>query len=235
MTLNINAPKYLKRYSRILGLPSLIIIIFLFLTVYIVRYAYVNITKDVKDLKTSQKDIEVIENRIKLLKQIANSDLIQADISYIALPDKNPGPWIVSHVRKISEKYGMILEDISFTKIREETEGSNMTSMELDIELKSTSIATNQSFLLDIKKIAPIVTVKEVKIDPGSDKATFKTTAKFNIYWSNLPAELPDLKQPLNNLSDAELKTLSEVSLLSRPIFINLDPNSPKKRDIPFN
>jgi|SRR3989344_9369638 len=234
MNIEFKASFASKRYAKLFALPLVSAVIFTLLALFVVRLGYSKVNTDLKDIKTAKTEKDVLSSKIEILKKIKDSNLIKADLSYIALPDKNPGVWLVYHIRKIAEKYGLTLENISFSNIKE-IETTKLKTTEVEVEIKSTNIEPINNFFVEIIKVAPLVAVKDVEIRTQEDKRTLNATAKVNIYWSDLPGKLPDLTEPLKGLSENELKTLGEVSSLTQPNFINLDPGNTVDRVEPFN
>ena len=110
----------------------------------------------------------------------------------------------------------------------------NLNTMVMDIHLISQDPAKVLNFLMSLPTIAPILTIGEIEMEKGQG-GEWTSGTKISIYWSGLPATLPPIDEPVNDLTSKEKAILNQVSSLTIPTFTILEPTSPKDRLTPFN
>lgn len=229
-----NLPIVGKRYLFSLVLPILIIAVSLFFFRVLYIEAFSRISKYLHELVDARKKQVILEDKVNVLRQVRDSNLIASDISYIALSEKNPTTMLVSHIKTLSEEYGILLKNLNLSDSDTNELEEGVIQAEFEVEISSTDIQTIVNFLNELSKISPLVRLKEADINLENDGKYF-TKTKLLIFWSPLPESLPALTQPIENFSSQELELLGQISKLKTPVFSKLNPQKPLVREIPFN
>ncbi|MCH7641469.1 hypothetical protein IID22_04705 [Patescibacteria group bacterium] len=219
-----------KPNIRTLAVPVFVVVVLLILAFVIGQTGIRQITSKIKELGESRKVENKLEARATVLERVEGVVLGQADVSIIALPEKNPSLLMLTQLSTQAEKH-------SLTLLGKKTRagapaGKGITSGEISFSLKG-DLKEIIEFLKDIKTLAPLSSIDEVSVKLEGGEATVGIL--LSIYWSSFPTELPPITQPITELKQEEQAILDRISVLQKPEFITLTPSSPSEREDPFN
>lgn len=217
---------------KIIALPLIIIVASLLGIGLIANYALPAIQSKQAVIKEAKLTQVALEQRISILKEFQAGILDdKSDVIYTVFPDKNPGAVVLTQMRSIGTEDQVEIQRIEFSP-PETDQNMNKTKMEYD--LVSNDFNSIIRFLGKLQKSAPISTIDEVSMGIIEDKV--KTTLKSSIYWADLPTGLPELTEPIKDLSTEEKVLLNEVFSYRLPEFSTLLPESQAvERVNPFN
>ena len=222
------------RSIKHIGIPVLVILTVFLVSLGLYKEGIPRITTLRKQLSDSRRAQTVLENKISILKEVRDSNLIQVDTVYVALPEKNPAPLVISHIKTISETHGITLRDLDLSKPKVTETANGLNSAELEFDISSKDMTSLINFLLDIRNVSPIINMDEIEI--GAEvEGTFASNVKTFVYWASLPETLPSLTEAIDTLTSEEQQLIGRVSNLKMPVFTKLDPQPPGIREVPFN
>jgi len=225
--------KLLSPDLKVLIIPSLVIVCVVFLFLTLIKMGYPRITTLLSQLEESGKIERTLEERLNVLKEFNTGLSKSSDISFIVLPDKNPGTWTLSQIKELSLSNSLLFTDTEFKKVITASD-SAVRKMDITADFESGSISPVVEFLLGMGEVAPLTTIEEVEIE--RDKEVINSKVKFTIYWAALPTTLPSLTQPLKQLSITDQETLTKIDSYKKPQFTVLPPQPAESLRVnPFN
>ncbi len=225
--------KLLSPDLQVLIIPSFVIVCVLFLSLTLIKIGYPRITTLLSQLEESGKVERTLEERLNVLKEFNTGLSKSSDMSFIVLPDKNPGTWTLSQIKELSLSNSLLFTDTEFKKVITASD-SAVRKMDITADFESGSISAVTEFLLGMGKVAPLTTIEEVEIE--RDKEVVNSKVKFTIYWAALPTTLPSLTQPLKQLSIPDQETLRKLDSYKKPQFTVLSPQPAESLRVnPFN
>ena len=215
---------------RILAFPVLVIVVSISLVIGLAKFGYPRITSLFSELRDAKKSEEMLEERLSILREFRGGAEQSSDITFIVLPDKNPGSWLLSQLKALTPGYAL---KIGSTEVKKKGENEGIKSGQMDIQLESDNFTTVANFLLELDDLAPINTIDEVEIE--SQQGVIGVKLVLNLFWSELPTQLPAISEPLKELSASDQETLRKVLSLKLPIFGRLEPEAPQTQRVnPF-
>lgn len=216
---------------KVLALPVGLIVVLFVLFIYALKTGYSQISTRVNNLRDSEKQEQILEERVEILREIQDGILAQSDISIIAVPNKNPALWVLSQLKNTASENSLTLLN---TRIRNE-DNVDETLKKMNLEFSAEGeILSIMSFVKSVEKFAPVTRVEAISIvntQEGSVTASIGTT----IFWGELPTKIPPLTEPIKRLSAKENELFAVVDKLRRPTFTVLTPIEPSLRETPFN
>lgn len=227
----ITKSKIYNQNIKLIIVPMALLSILVVLFVVLVQNGYRRITSDLNDLENSRKTELLLEQKLESLRTIDPLILDKADVTLIALPERNPSSFFLTHVRRIGNE-----KEVSFTKIKTSSRqrvDDDVKKAEITLEFEASDNDVVIDFLKEIRRVLPIALINKVEIVGAI--GVKNTSATISIFWSDLPTELPPITQPIKALKNEEQVLLSEITSYVNPEFILLDPNDPTDRENPFN
>lgn len=216
---------------KILALPTGTILVVIFLFLGLIQVGYGRITSQLEEYH-SAKDTQVsLNEKLNVLRQVSSS-LPEADTTVIAMPDKNPGAWVVSQVRGVSQENNVTLGSLDITAAKSE---DSFNKLQMSAELLLQDYASLIVLLKDLTNIAPVSTIDEVQVTGATPGGALEGTLKMTFYWSSLPTSLPAIDEAVNELTSQEQDILEKIGELEFPTFTILSPLGPTERQTPFN
>lgn len=219
-----------KPNTRILAVPVTLIIVLSFMALKIGQNGIARITTKIKELREAQRVEHTLDARATLLGREEGVVLGQADLSTVALPEKNPSLLMLNQLSLAAERHAL---DLAGKKVAQGVPtGQGVLSGQVSFVLIG-NLQEIIEFLKEIKTLAPISTIDEVNIKIDGGEA--RVNANLSVYWSSFPRELPPISQPIDKLSQEEQSLINRISQLLKPEFVTLPPSAPVEREDPFN
>jgi hypothetical protein len=216
-------------------MPVLAIVVAVVLSVIVVKEAYIRISQQSTELKTMRVNETVLQQKIETLRQLGIGLLDTGDKSLIALPDKNPGLWMLSNFNnQLVDSDGILVVGIDSTAVQSLRTNEEIYTSALRLEFELIDVSNLLSVLTAISNYAPLSTFEKVEIELQSE-GMYEALVELNLYWSELPTFITSVRDPVNILSSKEQETLNMISNYSLPEFSSLDPVDPVERENPFN
>src|SRR3989344_3580571 len=193
---------------RILILPTAIIIVSVILITLLVKTAPTRILQKISAVNESKKNLNILEDRVSTLKEFTSGTLDdRSDVSFLYVPDTNPGAMLISQIRKDVAERNMALTKLELSPpsvLQEE-----INKVEVTFVVESENYEDLIDLILSFKNYIPLTTIEEVEIgfEEGKPSAEIKTA----VYWASLPTQLPSLTQPLQGLVSEEQAMLIDI------------------------
>jgi hypothetical protein len=225
-----NVNKILFPNIRVLLVPILSLLILFVLIIMTVRFSYLKIIEQNTEIKELSQKIEVLDDKLEILRLIKNKILDDADMSLMALPSENPGLWKMAQISKLAEENNV---EISRKELSNEKASKGLRSTILLIHYKG-ELSDVLKFLENTFNMVPLTQISSVNLTvKGGKNATGDT--EIEMFRASLPEKLPKLTEPIKNLTDEQEELLDTLSLLKLPEFTSLEPDPPSLRVDPFN
>ncbi len=171
-----------------------------------------------------------LTQKLNLLEQTSDDILSSSNDSLLALPESNPSLAVISQLKRLSSERGMFITNIKTSGEISDKTGLKRVDVTFDIEGSRPLII---EFLQSIEKIAPISAVEKIKVNEAGGLTRGNIIVKS--FWEELPKKLPSLAEIINELTADEKLTLSQISALIKPAFIEVLPSTSSGRSDPFN
>ncbi|MFV1917393.1 MAG: hypothetical protein ACC618_02865, partial [Patescibacteria group bacterium] len=183
---------------RILIVPAVVVSTMVVLVIVAFHQGFSRISSQLKELEEAKKIESVLQEKVDLLRQLEGEVLSQADISLIAMPEKNPSILTFSQLTSLATEKGL---EITERKARPKfQEKSALSTMRISYSFEG-NIDQIVDFLQAIKTYAPVTTVGKVDIEL---KEVLTGEVSLTVYWGDFPKELPALTEPIKNLDTKE-------------------------------
>jgi len=218
--------------SKILAWPILLLIglILLFVFVLQVGVRQVFVLKD--KTEKSKEEEAVLGKKLDVLSTLEESALPLADLSLVALPETNPSLVIISQLKSLALEKGVNVVSIEQAAPIVGVEGQEVTYLMVQFNINGEIIPILE-YLKALKTSVPLITLGDVQIvsEIGLNRAKVGLVGNF----SALPATLPALTSPLNELTAEEKDILAKLSSYKLPVFSEVPPSGPYERADLFN
>ncbi len=221
-----NIPESVK--LTINSVLPLIIVLILFLIVG--KFGIAKVVEVRSQTIQVEKDQNVLKQKLTLLQSINDTLATGSSAAVAALPANNPSLVVVSQLKNLSISNGVSISGIKAGAETLDPSGLSKVSINFIVAGNRPSVI---SFLTSIETIAPITLIDKIKMNEGSGQTIANVSVKS--FWSALPKTLPDLNQPITDLTAAEKKTLIEVSGLVQPVFEEVTPTEGGGKSDPFS
>ena len=213
-----------------LAIPLVFIIALLFLSIYGGSLAYREVRGNLNTLKEAQKNEKILEQKLSILEELKKGILDQADSSIIALPDKNPGLWAMALLKSSAQASSLTLSN---NELSQSVSDESLSQVEFSSSVNG-ELASLINFLKGISSLTPVQIIDKVGLTRETDGKNVTASLKLSFFYSPLPTKLPQLMEPIKELTAAEKELLNKVVGLTRPEFTTLSPAMPEGRDNPF-
>ena len=219
----------IKPNLRVLILPSMLLAILVILTTIVFKNGITRISAQFRNLEDSKKTENILQEKVNVLRRIEGVLLNQADITALAIPEKNPGVLMLSQISQKAESLGLIVADRKTVSSPRPIAG--MSSMKLVVVLEG-ELPTMINLAKEIKELAPLSTINVVRIN--EEGKTLSMEVDMAVYWGDFPTLLPPLTEPIKTLSQNEEMMVSDLGKLEKPAFVELEASAPQPRENPF-
>lgn len=199
-------PENIKQ-TAVAAIPLLVVII---LFVLVGNFGISKVKNIQAEVKTAENSEKTLTQKLDLLKTLSG-EVSKTDLVNSAIPGSNPSLAVIGQLKNVAIINTVILSSI---KANSGSDPSGLNTVSISFSAMS---ARSQifSFLNDLSKVAPIITITSVKISELAGATDADIAVK--TYWAELPKTIPSVTTPISDLTAEEKKILSEVSGLTQP------------------
>lgn len=219
-----NVPESTKKLVSVIA--PLVVLTILFIVV--AKFGMSKVSDLRVKLTSAQKDETTLTEKTKLLATISDSLGTGTVAATGAMPESNSSLIVLSQLKILAGTKGVFISNIKAGNEVKDDTGLSRVDLTFDSRGPKDSII---SFLGDTAKIAPITKLTKIKITQALGETL--ATVTVSSFWSALPKTIPSVTESINDLTPAERNTLTEISKLIQPIFIEIQANEGGKED-PF-
>lgn len=219
----------IKPNFRVLVLPAVLIVILAILTVVVFKNGVTRISAQIKSLEESKKTENVLQEKVDVLRRIEGVVLGQADITALALPEKNPSLLMMHQISQEAERTGLVVLDRKTSSVPKPI--GDMFSMTLVITIDG-GLPEMVNMAKSIKQLAPLSSVNLLKLRKEGGKLVMEVD--LSVFWGDFPTLLPPLTEPIKTLTQNEEAKVAELAKLEKPVFVTLEASDPVVRENPF-
>jgi len=219
-----------KQNVRAIGLPIFIFVVLLILTIVAGNTAYKEYQKQAKVLESDMVQETALKLKLDTLSSVEIVSLDATNRSLVALPEKNPGLFMVSQLKSLAQKH--TLEVLESTVDKDSNFNDTISKAKISMVLGGTELSSFIDFLKETTTLSPLSTIDDVSISVSRNE--YEMEMAIFVYWSALPHTLPALTEPIKNLSTNDEEILRYLSNLTIPSFTVLNPTDPIERENPF-
>lgn len=207
-------------------LGSLLLLVVLFLVLFKVGFARLNVQK--AEIAQINKNIQILKNRQEILSKIEVK--LQENSKFFAtiFPEENPTLIIFSQLKNNALLLG--LAPSNFKAGGESIEG-DMKKSTISFELLG-DMSGVFMFARNLKNLAPIIVLDRIKI--GEVEGGIGASLSVKTYWAKTLNKLPAITDPIKDLTADEEETILKITSLTQPSFIEVTPMGASGRTEPF-
>ncbi|MGD8744343.1 MAG: type 4a pilus biogenesis protein PilO [Candidatus Woesebacteria bacterium] len=227
--INLEDTQIISPNLRVMVLPvgsllALVILLFVSFSLIIPK-----ITDQSDNLKDTQREITILEEKLDILRSVREDVLDSADTSLLAVPSENPSVWTLAQLVQAARENS--IEVLSRqVKSGRTTEGLSSSPVSMGVEGERDPLF---DFFERVYEIAPLVIIENIEMK--TDNQGTSVGVELLVYSAPLPKKLPAITTPVKNLTNQERELLSRLESLQPPQFTVLSPNTPIDRVDPFN
>ena len=198
------------------ALPLLIVVI-LFISLGNFGISRVNALRD--QVQIAQTDQSTLNEKLNLLQALSPMAATGMNSAIAALPDSNPSLIATTQLKIAAGSNGVLLSAIRSVGGADDGTGLIGTAITFTVDGGRAQVI---SFLNSTTQLAPMIVIDNVTSSEtlGSVKADVKARS----FWAPLPVKIPSVTQPITDLTATEKATLTKVTGLTQPAFIEVTP-----------
>lgn len=187
----------------------------------------------IRDLRSqisqASKDELILTQKLSTLQSLSSTVATGSKVASSALPEKNSSLITLSQIKILASKNGLTLSKIRSSSSTQESGG--LTKAEISFEMTGIR-ATVMAFLDEVQKIAPITIVGRVKLN--EDASSVIANVNVTTFSAGFPKNIPSITEPIKDLTADEKNTLSRVSGLIQPQFVDIPASTTGGKSDPF-
>jgi hypothetical protein len=220
--------KFVKDVSGLMT-STLWFLVLILLATFISKTAFSRIKLQREELKASKAKESVLKEKESVLRDFHPEVMNWADLSSLALPEKDVTLIVISQVKKLASEKGVLIKNVKIENVLEGKKDLLRANLKIEAEGFFSQLV---NFGASLKNLLPLIAVDEIRIvqEPEIANAEIVLVA----FWAPFPTKLPSIVDPVVELSAEEIDLLSDLDTLSLPLFIELSPSSPSIRMNPF-
>jgi hypothetical protein len=176
----------------------------------------------------SKKEQAVLTEKLEMLRTIAVTGVEDSNVAINGLPDTSPSLLAMAQLKTLAAGSNVVLRSL---KSVSSTETEDLNSIETGFGVIGGKMEI-ENFLKQVNTFAPISFLSSVKLAQSGD--AYLGNVSVITYWAPLPTKLPATIGEFKDLTPEDRETLSDLSSLNQPTFLNLPPADLKGRDDPF-
>lgn len=220
----------MKADLKIILKASLPLLATVLVFVVILKFGLGKVTEVREKVDVAERDQAILGQKLNVLQDASGIILSSSSTSLLALPESNPSLSVISQLRRLSAERGISLSNIKTSGEITDKSGLKRVDVTFDLEGSRTLVI---DFLQSIDKFAPISGVDKIKLNEAG--GVIRGSIVVKSFWSELPKKLPSLTDKINDLTADEKQTLTQISGLIKPIFVEVPPSDSTARSDPFN
>lgn len=221
---------FIPQKMKVMMVPLGLLLAMVVLIVIVLRVGVSKISTQRTELRKATKNETILSQKQQVLQTLENNILSYADVAIVAMPDKNPSLMVLSQLKVLAEKNGIIISDIKIGSRTKDKSGAFKTTILIGVEGPLTQVL---NYLISTKNFAPLSVVNKVELAQVGGLARARTI--LTVFWVPLPTKLPAIAEPVRELSANETNLITELSNLEQPLFTQVLPAAPSARIDPFS
>ena len=207
----------------------LVIVVVAFLISLYVGYGQItNLNNKISKEKETEK---TLIKKVAILRRV--NQLIPGDTTFldVAMPSRGAILFGLNQVKNQANASGLLINNIkttSATSVSDISENTITFSIDGDEN-------TIYKFMETISKSLPLMNITKAQVSKSAESTN--ATMTIRIYTAALPKELPALNSAVIDLTESEIKTLSELQTFTMPTFTEPTQNvwQIEPKEDPFN
>lgn len=229
----------LEHNIKILGTPLLILISICLLFAVSAKIILDRVTDLQTQLSDNQKNENTLQTKLNSLQSQSSNPSVSIDsqAAVAALPDTSALLPAITQVQNGALSFGLALSNVRSSDITAAS-GSSVFLVQMEFNADGNYPGIS-SFIEKMADSTPINRFDSIKIvnQNAAGNTLYRLSATLLSYWAPLPTKLPNIEEPLKELTPDEQKIISQVSSLQQPVFVQIGSPSaaPSGRADPFS
>jgi len=232
----------LEHDIKILGTPLLILISICLLFAISAKIILDRVTSLQTQLGDNQKNENTLQTKLNSLQSQSSNPSVSIDsqAAVAALPDTSALLPAITQVQNGALSFGLALSNLRSSDITAAS-GSSVFLVQMEFNADGNYFSIS-SFIEKMVNSTPINRFDSIKIvnQNAAGNVLYRLSVTLLSYWAPLPTKLPNIEEPLKELTPDEQKIISQVLSLQQPIFIQIgtssaSPTGPTGRADPFS
>ena len=219
-----NKLKYMFKSVSIFIIVTILLFISLFFGIRQVNFLNNQISE-------SRKLELILNNKVTILKSVDNKLYADMNVIDIALPSSSAVLFAVNQIRLQASRNSISLGNM--ISLKPVLLDNQITKNPIEVEVTG-ELSDVYNFIESFSNSLPLMDVVSVKFDKS--KTPLLVLLSINVYSTELPKTIPSVIGAVKELTDEEIKLMSDLLKYNLPEFTNLKPleNNQLKED-PFN
>ena len=219
-----NKLKYMFKSVSIFIIVTILLFISLFFGIRQVNFLNNQISE-------SRKLELILNNKVTILKSVDNKLYADMNVIDIALPSSSAVLFAVNQIRLQATRNNISLGNM--ISLKPVLLDNQITKNPIEVEVTG-ELSDVYNFIESFSNSLPLMDVVSVKFDKS--KTPLLVLLSINVYSTELPKTIPSVIGAVKELTDEEIKLMSDLLKYNLPEFTNLKPleNNQLKED-PFN
>ena len=219
-----NKLKYMFKSVSIFIIVTILLFISLFFGIRQVNFLNSQISE-------SRKLELILNNKVTILKSVDNKLYADMNVIDIALPSSSAVLFAVNQIRLQASRNSISLGNM--ISLKPVLLDNQITKNPIEVEVTG-ELSDVYNFIESFSNSLPLMDVVSVKFDKS--KTPLLVLLSINVYSTELPKTIPSVIGAVKELTDEEIKLMSDLLKYNLPEFTNLKPleNNQLKED-PFN
>jgi hypothetical protein len=203
-------------YKNILSSTWLLVVVIL-LSVVVGNYGIGRVTSLQAQISQAKLDQATLTQKLSTLQSVSAVVGPGSQSAASALPGKNPVLSSLSQIRSLGTQNVLSVSNLKSGSEVKDPSGLSYVSIIFDVTGARSGII---SFLGSIGKIAPISLIDKVKLTEAGGQV--QATIAVRSFWAAFPTTLPAVTENVTDLTSAERTTLTSISNLTQPQFVEI-------------
>lgn len=201
------------------------------LLLYIVggKLLFGQITATQEKVKKLDEETAVLETKTTVLTNFASVSSNYTGVVSAALPERNSGLVFVTQLKRLAGTGSLVISDI---KIGPPTTEASLSKAQLSFNVEG-NLKEVLSFLGSIVDVSPVSRIEKVRINQTGTVARAAVT--LSVFWADFPQKLPDITEPIKELTNDDQVTINQLSQRSQPLLLRFTPTESSPRSDPFS
>ena len=176
-----------------------------------------------------EKETSVFEEKVSILQDFSATSSNYINIVSTALPDQNAGITFISQIKRGTQLVPVVISNINAGSPLAEEE---LSKAQINFDVDG-SLAEVMNFVQYVSRVSPLSRIEKIRINQTATAARATVTA--SVFWASFPEKLPDITQPIDQLSADEQTMLADLAKRVQPVFLRFTPTVTTPRADPFN
>jgi Tfp pilus assembly protein PilO len=220
----------LQQQLKTLVIPLVGLVVLIFLSIMASKLVVGRIDFIRQQTASLQNTVSALEDKLSVLQDLGSEIPSLRNELATLMPSRNSALFAYSQVKSLANFFQVNLDNF---KVGQEVVAvsKKLEHVEISFDVEG-SLAQIENFLTELGKSAPLTKINKARITQSGGLS--RASIELFCFWASYPTKLPDISEPIKELSQEERDLLSLLSSFKPPLLEELVPNKPASRSNPF-